>query len=595
MRLYKLLNITFLSLICFSFASAQRGIHSDAYGKTVFWKKANVHYQSIKKSISPSGIYSDALGKTVFIGNNKNTTLDNAKLSIAPELVFTNADIDWATIHKDESLPGLKDIFTQLTSEITGYEMILEESLLLEDRLVALYRTGSNFGSYVLCTDLETGEKIWDQSFNLTNDVKIEIDQSVYLRSDGNIEISGMRLLSPLVPNLFPFAIATRKILSPDNGLLIERKYTSFEDGGVICNNPNGQFGRILPEEEDMTYLTSCSYPSTNGEYIQIQLRMDQNGKLIDTIGYVPNLLDGQGIESHKYIESYKLPNNNIVIGSTSTANPTDPNLTFAEILVLSESGDFLERIDISELVNSSTFFDMKVEGEHILLSAISFEDFSDANSFLNHVLILDQNGEVIFSLDGVREIDGEGVKNLKVASLQNNEFLLISSEENHCLKYFHIDNEKNVEHLKTICLEDETWLANPIGMITTNNGDIITSGSWSLQESDVTESFQGTFKMSLNELGVSTSVNNIGKYSDHSLQIYPNPVSSEMTINNLENSDGSVLIYNSLGSIVLKQKMNGQKSKTFNVSTLSEGIYNVVLQDESQTKSSSFIKIINQ
>ncbi len=591
MKIYKIFLTTFLSLVCLGQAISQGGIHSEAFGKTVFWNKGNVHLKSLKKSMSPSGIYSTAIGHTVFVGNNLTEKEEAFLIGNPPDLVFTGANVDWATIYKDESLPLLEDIFTELISEISGYEMILEESLLLEDRFLQLFRTGTNFGSFVRCTSLETGETMWEQAFNLTNDQKIEIDLSIYLRSDGNVEISGMRLLSPQIPNLFPFALAHRKVLDINTGNLIERIFSDFEDGGVICNNPNGQFGRTFPSDEEFRYVTSCSFPSSDGEYIQIQLSMDETGKIVDTLGFIDNLLSGNNIESHKYIDAYKTPNNNIVIGSSSTSNPTDPSVTFSELIILNPSGEFMKRIDLSDYLNHATFFDLQIVSDKIMISALSFTDFNDPNSFINNLLILDQDGEVILHLEDFKELDGQVIRNFKATAIDNDRYLIASSDSDHCLNYAVIDEDGNVVNTRSACLDDDQWISQPTHVVTSTNGDVITSATWAMMGEEETESFNGAIKMSDTELGITSSNEELEKLRITSLKVYPNPATSELTIKLGDAGTGTLQVYTSLGVLVSQQNLKNQTQIILPIESLQEGIYQVIWQDEHQIKTTSFIK----
>lgn len=591
MKIYKLFLTTFLSLVCLGQAISQGGIHSEAFGKTVFWNKGNVHMKSLKRSMTPSGIYSTAIGHTVFVGNNLSAKEEAFLIGNPPDLIFSGANIDWASIYKDESLPLLEDIFTDLISEISGYEMVLEESLLLEDRFLQLFRTGTNFGSYVRCTSLETGETMWEQSYNLTNDQKIEIDLSIYQRPDGNVELSGMRLLSPQIPNLFPFAMATRKVLDINTGNLIERIYSNFEDGGVICNNPNGQFGRTVPADEEFKYVTSCSYPSNDGEFIQIQISMDETGKIIDTLGFIDNLLNGNNIESHKFIDAYKTPNNNIVIGSSSTSNPTDPSVTFSELIILNPNGEFMKRIDLSDYLNHATFFDLQIVEDKIMVAGQSFSDFSDTNSFMNNLLILDQNGEVILHMEDFTELDGQVIRNFKATATDNDRFLIVSSNSDHCLNYALIDDVGNVVNTKSICLDDDQWVSQPTHVVTTENGEVITSGTWSMIGEEETETFNGAIKMSNTELGITSSNEELSTLKNTSLKVYPNPASSELTIKLGDAGTGTLQVYTSLGVLVSQQNLNNQAQIVLPIESLQEGIYQVIWQDEYQIKTTSFVK----
>lgn len=63
--------------------------------------------------------------------------------------------------------------------------------------------------------------------------------------------------------------------------------------------------------------------------------------------------------------------------------------------------------------------------------------------------------------------------------------------------------------------------------------------------------------------------------------QLYPNPVGDELSFNfNDFKNDFSVIIYNSLGSVVLKNNSLSLNNNSLNTSTLNSGIYFVELND---------------
>ncbi|MEO8085874.1 MAG: T9SS type A sorting domain-containing protein, partial [Bacteroidota bacterium] len=65
----------------------------------------------------------------------------------------------------------------------------------------------------------------------------------------------------------------------------------------------------------------------------------------------------------------------------------------------------------------------------------------------------------------------------------------------------------------------------------------------------------------------------------------YPNPVSSQLTIDSRQMAIKTVEIYNVMGEMVMKKKKQESRSKnqeaTLDVSELSNGIYIVVVSDE--------------
>jgi hypothetical protein len=70
-----------------------------------------------------------------------------------------------------------------------------------------------------------------------------------------------------------------------------------------------------------------------------------------------------------------------------------------------------------------------------------------------------------------------------------------------------------------------------------------------------------------------STGIVNWG--TENNINLYPNPVKDNFTINLEKETKGQLIIYDMLGKIVTSQEING-KTMTINVSHLPQGVYNV-------------------
>jgi len=70
-----------------------------------------------------------------------------------------------------------------------------------------------------------------------------------------------------------------------------------------------------------------------------------------------------------------------------------------------------------------------------------------------------------------------------------------------------------------------------------------------------------------------STGVVNLG--TKNNINLYPNPIKDNFTVNLENETKGQVIIYDMLGKIVTSQEING-KSITINISHLPKGVYNV-------------------
>lgn len=494
-----------------------------------------------------------------------------SQLSSVPPLI----DLDgqrWSLVQQDTTAPLLADIYTNVTEEISGYALQREDQLLLDDKIVEVYSQGISWGSYIVCTDLASGQTLWRLSSNLATSDKLDIDLNVYLRADGNIEVSGMRLIATNTPILFPIGYAVRKIINPETGQLIERIFTPFSEGGVTSLNSNGQLGRTLPIAEDEAYVVINSFPTDDGQYIQLLLGMDAQGVQTDTLGLVSNPLDGSGIEVQQLIDAIKLPNGQFVIGSTSTGNPMDPNETVAELIFLDEQGAFLNRKDISPFVGYSTYFNLDLQADKLLITATSVEgDFNDVANIRQNLLVLDLAGELLLSVPAFSSLAGLAVGNCHLASLPNEEYLLVAAAGNHCLQYFKLDALGEVTRLQTLCQTDTNWRIEPRDLRRTPDGDVLTAATW--YQGD-TEQFEATVSIDGSVLGLPTSLLAPERAEVLPLEVFPNPSRDRVSIR-LDASDTGVLrILNMAGQQLRSYHLANQTHLELSIADLPDGLY---------------------
>lgn len=497
---------------------------------------------------------------------------------------------EWYHVHQDTTLPSLQDTFTNINSEITGYETLRKAYTLSDDFLIELFTTGINFGSYVTCTNAVTGEFVWKNSYNLTNDDKIEIDLNLYTRSDGNLEISGMRLLDPNVPNIFPFGIATRKIIDIQTGQLISKIYQDFIDGGCVCNNSNGQLGRTLPILEDSLYMTVCTYPSVDGQQIQILQNLDNDGRVIDTLSFIANPLMDNNIQSHKLISFNKLDENRFLIGSGSTSNPLDTNLTITELFFINNEGQLLLRKDISSLINYSPSFQQEFKNDKVFITTVAYNnETAEPNDVSYSLLILDNGGNELYNDPGYIILDNEEVGLLKLAQINDNTYLLLGAKEN-CLKYFTLEDSNAIKHLKTICYSDSTWNLSPMFIELNENGGIVNGVRWSKEDEE--SDFEVTFAINADEILMKTSNTDLKTKLNSKFNLYPNPTRDFVNVKFNGPTSGVIQIISSKGIKMKEVKIESQTELQLDVSAFAESYYIIKLISQNVSTENRFIKL---
>jgi len=543
----------------------------------------------------------DATQQTVFKQPNKAVAIISRNGEEPPEIVFTDTPIEWARIHQDTTLPSLQDSIPNLVSTIDGYEVLREASLLLDDRLIEVFSTGVRYGSYVVCTDVTTGEKLWEQAYNWSTGVEnIEIDLSIYERSDGNIELSGMRMLFNNIPNMFPYGTAHRKVLNPETGQLITRYFTPWNseggESGIVCTNSNGQLGRTFPIVEDELYLNSCLYSFIlEGAFIQMNLALDEQGVFLDTIDKIPNPMpfpnDGS-IQLHKYLDAFKLPNGKFVVGSASIENPLDSTELVSELLFLDEQGALDYRVDISSLISYDVGFSLKIEGEYIIVTGDYYDKFGGDPSTARSIAIFDLEGNVLFSKTAFKTLDGEPVRfRPQMTALGEDRFLIVGGNYDECLRYFLLDETGDISLLRTICQPDPDWRLRIEDVAVASNGTVITGASWNKGSADLPEAiFRVIFSIKAEELGLQLPSSLTETESAQHLRLYPNPAREAVVVDFERPAAGTARIISMSGQPMRTLQTDATLQLRISTAGLPPGTYVLQFESESSTWREVFV-----
>jgi len=511
-------------------------------------------------------------------------------LTLNSQIDFELFDIEetWFRINQDASLPSLQDTFQSINIEITGFELLAKDQMIIDGNILELFTSGTGYGTFLSSTNISSGELNWVQPFNLTNDDRIEIDLSIYQRTDNDFEISGMRLLDPSIPNLFPFGYAVRKIIS-SSGILSDRKFQNFENDGCICNNPNGQLGRTLPIIEDSLYITVCSYPSNDGQLIQILKRLDQEGRVLDTLSFITNALENDELQSHLLIDFIKTSDDTFLIASSSTSNPQDSTKTIAELIFINSNGELLSRKDISSELNYAPFFNNQYNDNNIYIESTLFKfSTEDPNDIAYNFLLLDQAGNQIVNIKEYDLLDGQEVGQLRVDKLSNEEYLLLGTQD-HCIKYFSLDKTGVVKHLKTYCYNDFSIEIDPT-FIYSYNDSILLNGI-RVKDSNG-KSFELTFALDIDEVLLTSSNHIANKNELPGISLKPNPAREFLIVNFEIPKSGLLSLVDMSGNLIKRILVDSKSQLELNISNLETGKYVLKFWDSKRMISKSFIKI---
>ncbi len=512
--------------------------------------------------------------------------VSSVRLQIGPpNIAFDNLLLKWAHVNSDTTLPKLKEIYPNLANKPSEYELLNTRFLIVDRHIYELFKTGLNFGSILQKIDINSGEIVWKSPFNMTKQTNVELMNNVYINDDKNIELTGSRVLVTIPPILFVQALATRKILNTTDGTVTSEHYTPFANGGIYLYNQSGQLGSIYPSSEKNKYTVLGTYIDNDRKNVCITMRMNQDGKTLDTVSVIPSPAPGVSFVSN-FNSIYPLANGNYVLLLNHIINPDNPDENIPELIFLDPDGKFINRMSLSTYISGPFVMDIKVEGDEIFLTGVTYDNLQDVSSYRNHLLIIDQNMQVKINIKGFKSLDGEACQSLNVTRYKDNKYLAFASERNSCLKYFLIESDQKVKFLKKACLTEEGWILDPNKFAYTDLGIVINGCTWRDKSKPDENFFNCTFAMDISNLIEISSVSDIA--TESKIQVYPNPTNGSFQI--VSNSKYKILkMYDTKGQNVSLPSLT---DNLFNISHLQNGIYYIEVLIGDYTQVYKIVKI---
>jgi len=585
MKNYKFLLTIVANFVWLSNISTQSLIHSNASGKTVYFNtksKPNIEHKEMEANAT---LYSDAIDSMVFTSPY---VIDptNLLLNVEPPIVaFRDTKLRWGGIARDTTLTRLREFYPQLVNSPTGYGIYHSKKLLVGDRFYELYLYGY-WNTYLTCKDALSGNILWDVSFNLTTQDRADLDNNIYVRSDGNLEVSGWRMGSDAFLLLFPLGYPSRKIFDPENGQLLGKYYKEFKDGGTASINQNGQLGQLLPIEEDEKYLLVESFIDNSFKQLLASRTVDAVGKVLETVDIIDNVVPRAQFVMNFGGGMNKLPNGNFVTAHSTFFNPGDVSTVYPELIYYDQGGRFLRRIDLRPFISGTPYMNVRVEGADIMVTGITYTGATES-SYLNHLLIIDQDGVVKVNLSGFKSLDGEACRDISLCQYENGGYLAVGSDGSDCLKYFLIGADSKVRHLKTSChIVGDTWILFPRYIGIAKTGDIIVGNVWKHKSDPAKFGFEGSFALESAELFGTSASNDVS--TSVRTSVYPNPTNGRLTFDSVERN-AIIRLRDLHGQVLLTSKLQDNQ---LDIAHLPNGIYIIDIDSDGRIERQKIVKI---
>lgn len=573
MEVLKLIILTF-SWFFFLLQPFKAQVKSVNLNKTVFQSKRgdmnDVQNRSNLMAIS------SGLNQTYFAPQEY--FINSISILSPPPLTFEGEGVNWAVIDQDTTFLS-NSVYTE-----SRYSLNVENNYIIDNAIYNIYSSGLRAGSYISKRNIDTGQLMWEQSSNLSNNERIELDLSLHEREDGNVESYGFRLLSTNVPNITPTGVVNRKVFNSSTGELLSQHFTEFEEDGVHCININGQLGSTFPITEDQKYFTNCSYGSQRQTLTN---ELNGDGLFTDSIGISGSLLESDGPLQTSYAGAKRLSNGNIAVPVSVFNRFFTLDEILSEVLILNTQGELIRRIDVTEIMDFATDMAIETVDDKIILTGSSFQELIDQQFIFTHnIAVIDEMGEVFTQINNIDEYI-----NIRSSVTENGELIAVGRAiDDNCAKILREKDGQLVE-MESLCHLDKKWyLSNRniavdderliiSGIITRdtmtfdiNSGNLVQNG---IGVAPVVLSFD------LDKLTGTVSTQGASSTPDKLFIVSPNPAADVINIQFEATENGKISLFNQLGKRIIHTDIQDIQQYSLALNNVFSGIYYIRFENE--------------
>jgi hypothetical protein len=438
-----------------------------------------------------------------------------------PILENFDRDFEWSSIVDNQNTGVENTLFTE-----DKYNLSINDAIIVEDKVLQIYKNGINSGTYISLRDLSTGNRIWEKSININESDKFEIYNSSFLEND-EVTIIGWRLISSNPNSIFPIGTSVKRIYDVNTGSLISHSFPALEKA-VFSNNPNPQYFRLSGNR----YTSFVPVDNNLGAFFQ----MNNELCVLDTV-----LVEYQHPENNNNYQSsiIQTTNGHLVLGTVSYNELSELNSFKNDLIFYDQDLNKIKSIDVANYLHPATIaFELVETGGRIVLIG---RNFNEDNSRNNSIVVMDLEGNIIESYKNEDLFLGftKGIYHD-----QENIYTFLSSDGNsNCFRHITINDD--VEQIEFICHSDDSTSVAPLEVFANFNSAIlnfsitkdttITESNGNLR--DINVPFQGILNMNLPNI---TSTNSNTFINDP--MILPNPSNGIFQI--IQSAD-TILKYN--------------------------------------------------
>ncbi|HEB61518.1 MAG TPA: T9SS type A sorting domain-containing protein [Bacteroidetes bacterium] len=537
------------------------------------------------------------------------------------KLEFKNFTPKWIHVTSDSSLINISknlDGFNHLALvRVSEEPLSFINDNYLYNVLVSAFDGGIN-GSLIEKIDIQSGERIWMNHFDLRTTDRIEQPVKAFLTQDNQLEIVNFRVTEEVDPIIYSIGggrvqTSIRKI-DISNGMEHSHIYSPVIDSTLHIISENYRLPNPIKKIDSNAYVhTYFSYGFFNEQiglpldrYYYISILMDSLGETKDTLYRIdPSIPFRQNATvifgGIRHINS----DTSIMLMGSYIPGSAKKSL-ISSLMMVDNNGKILRRFNLNDEIlpyitsTTNVYYGIAYSDDDfiVIVSKIDNE---------RHFFIFDLKKTSMvnsFSLSDSSEKSIEYISP-KLLRLKGSSFLVAATKydfndnpRKYKLEFLKCSQNEDIQIIKSFSFKEGEALV-PLYLYQLENSDIVLSGTHSIDSTfvvnDITKTrpfgnWLNTVYFSKEEINLNTSIENIETKFD--FKVFPNPAMNKLNLQLDEALTGTVHIYNNLGEKMLLKALKNKKHMSIDVSNFSKGIYFVnLISEHGQIYSKSFVK----
>jgi len=483
------------------------------------------------------------------------------------DIYFKNQNIVWAHNSLDTS---------KLKNNLTFFS---EDHYLIKDGFLYIVYTNLSLGGsggYIEKLNVNNGNLIWSNYFDLTNNDQKEIPTYLGLNDDNNIELVCFRSNGDSTfVGFWSKGKFSKRIYDNDSGKLLYYYYAPNLNNDAPLLLVYGDLTKIRPIGDNYIYYYSEASLDSIGKIGLFTLKLNNKGELLSKKEKL------YPIEFKKYSTNVKYRDETFYLYRQYSTESFDSVSTYIDIL--DKNLNTTENLDLTNKDYTKDKYSGLSIVSNIGYDITGLKKIPNSTERILSFTHFDKKGEVVESFS-LPKITFYGYSNLRLTDSDNS--LIFVSYYNHNEKACNIniyksDGNSNLTLIKQIQVENKlNFSINKV--FETQDSNFILIGTSSKIINDLGQTETDYYRNFIVKISGKSFVNTEEtEYDNISFLSYPNPVKNELNIKFKNSFTGVVLILDIVGQKIISKRIKESLEQTIEVSSLKEGMYFIKLKSD--------------